>query len=128
MAVLAAAVTVTVPLLLPEVGDIFAQSPLQLTVQLILDVTVNVSASPAAAKLSGSNEMDKAGVGAAACVTLTVRAVTPVPLTVIVAVRGVVAVLEVVVTVIVPLLLPEVGVMVAQAASLFTVQLVLDVI
>ena len=65
---------------------------------------------------------------AAACVTLMVCVVTPIPLTVIVAVRGVVAILAVVVTVTVPLLLPEVEVTVAQVASLLTVQSVLDVI
>ena len=55
-----------------------------------------------------------------ACETITVRDVTPEPLTVIVAVREVAAVLAVTVTV--PLLLPVVGATVAHVWSTATVQ------
>ena len=64
----------------------------------------------------------------AACVTLIVCGATPVPLMVIVPVSGFVVVFAAAVTVIVSLLLPDVGVMVSQVASpRLTVQSVLDV-
>ena len=49
---LVAAVTVITPSLLPEAGDIVIQLTSLLTVQLILDVIVNVFTSRSAVKLS----------------------------------------------------------------------------
>ena len=127
--VLAAAVTVIVPLLLPDAGDTVSQDALPLsTVQFVLEVILNVFCSPSKTKLSEDSETVKVGVEVPAiCMTLSVFAVTPVPLTVIVAVRWLVVVLAAAVTAIVALLLPDAGDTVSQAASpLSTVQFVLD--
>ena len=122
--VLAAAVKVTVPSPLPEAGDTVNHTALLLTVQLVLDVTVHVFCSPPAIKLNDDGETIRVG---AACVTLMVCEVTPVPLTVTVAVRWLAVVLAAAVKVTVPSPLPEAGAIVSHAALLLTVQLVLDV-
>ena len=81
-----------------------------------------------AAKLIALVETVKVAV-AACCITFMVRAVTPVPLTVMIATRAVVLVLAATVTDIVPLFEPEVGEMVSHSgALLLTVQFVLEVI
>jgi hypothetical protein len=84
-AVLAAAVMVIVALLEPVVVDSVSQeaSPL-LTVQLVLEVMVNVRGSPADEKFSDVVEMVR--VAEPVCVTVMFRMILP-PLMVIVAVR-----------------------------------------
>ena len=93
--VLAAAVTVTVPLLLPEAGDIVAHESLLLTVQSVLAVIINDCCPPDAVKLSSVGSTVSVGIGvevAPSCVMVTVCDATPVPLTVTVAVRWLVPV------------------------------------
>jgi uncharacterized protein involved in cysteine biosynthesis len=86
VAVFAAAVTVIVSSLLPDVAETVSHVSLLLIVQLVVDVIANDFCSPAAIKESADSDKVSVGV-AAACVTLTDCAVTPVPLTVTVAVR-----------------------------------------
>ena len=84
----AAVVTVTVPFSLPEPGETVAHVSLLLTVQSVLEVIANDFCSPAPTKLSDDGDTYNVGV-TPACVTLIVSFATPVPLTVIVAVRGI---------------------------------------
>jgi hypothetical protein len=69
--VLASAATVTVPLLLPDAGVMVNHATLALTVQFVLDVTVNVFSSPAAAKSRVGVDMERAGVGVVEPSTVT---------------------------------------------------------
>jgi hypothetical protein len=127
--VFAVAVTVTEPLLLPDDAESVAQEAELLAVQLMLDVTVTVDVPPEAAMLAVDGETVKVGVGEdvpAACVTVTVCDVTPLPLNVIVAVRAA-PVFAAAVMVTEPLLLPDDAESVAQEAELLAVQLILDV-
>ena len=127
--VLAAAVTVTVPLSAPPVGETISQPASLPTVQFVLEATVKIFCSPTSEKSRILVETVKVNVSAtvACCVTLTVRDVTPVPLMVMVAVRDDTPVLAAATTVTVPLSEPEAGVMVSHDALLPTVQLTLDV-
>ena len=124
---LAAAVRVTVPLFKPEDGVTVSQVRLLLTDQLVFDVTLNVLFSPTATKFSADS--DKLKVAATpACVIAMVCGVNPVPLTVIVAVRGNADGLASAVTVIVPVFVPDDAERVSHVAvPLLTVQFVLDV-
>ena len=124
---LTVAVTVTVPSLLPDEGATVSHVSLLTTSQYVSDVTSNVFCSPEATKLIEVSETVNVGVKvAAACVTDIVCEDTPVPLTVMVAVRSVVVSLAVAVTVTVASLLPEEGVTVSQVALLPTFQFVFD--
>ena len=122
-----AAVTVIVSLSFPEAGEIVSHEALLLTAHSVLEETTNVFCSTESAKLSEVGEMDKTGAPAS-CVTLIVCAVTPAPLTVMVAVRFDVVVFCAAVTVIVSLSKPEAGEIVSHDALLETVQSVLEVI
>jgi hypothetical protein len=127
--VFAAAVTVAVPLALPEDGDTVAQEASELTaVQYMPDVTVTVPVPPEAAKsnVAGETVREAAGVSAA-CVTLTVRSMPPSPVKVIVAVRVAPLLLAAAAMVVTPLATPEAGETVAQASELLAVQLTSDV-
>jgi len=122
--ILAVTVTVTVPLLLPVAGATVAHVWLLATVQPVtFDVTLNVCEPAALEKVSAEVETLSVDAGVApSCVMVTVRAVTPGPLTVIVAVRDAAPVLAVTVTVTVPLLFPVAGETVAHVWLLATVQ------
>ena len=122
------AVTVTVPLLLPEAGETVSQCSL-LTVQLVLEMMSNEVCSPVAVKLREVVDTDKSGGGiVASCVTLMVCfSAELLQLTVMVAVRSLVVGLAAAMTVIVPSLLPEVWDIASHdEALLLTFQLVLD--
>ena len=126
-ALLAAAVTVMVALFEPEdcesVSHVY--DPL-LTVQFVLEVTVNVFDSPDSAKFSEVADTDRVGVALPDCVMSRVFVIPP-PLTVMVAVLELVPVLATAVTVTVALPLPEDGDTVSQVADpLTTVQFVFD--
>ena len=123
---LAAAVNVTVPLLAPVAGETVNQVSLLPTVQFVLEVMLNDCCPETEEKLSAFGDTVSVGV-APACVTLMVCAVTPVPLTVIVAVRCVVPVLAAAVTVTVPLFVPVDGETVSHVSLLPTVQFVFEV-
>jgi hypothetical protein len=124
--VFAAAVTETVPSLLPEDGETVAHVSELPAVQLTLDVTAMFSEPPPADMLSVGDETVRFGEGVPApCDTLTV-CVMPPPVNVIVAVRAA-PVFAATVTVTAPSLLPEDGLTVAQDAELLAVQLTLDV-
>ena len=119
------AVTVTVPLFVPEVGETVSQEaePL-LTVQLVLEETVKVFCSPENKKL---NEDDDKVNSFSPCVMLMSRDIPP-PLTVMVASRLVSDELLVDVTVIVPLFEPEEEESVNQVAPFrVMLQLMLEV-
>ena len=89
---------------------------------------LKVSCWLAEIKLSVVADNIKLGLAALPdCVTLMVCTVTPVPLTVIVAVRCVVPVLAAAVTVTVPLFVPEDGETVSHVSLLPTVQFVFEV-
>jgi len=123
------AVTVTIPLLEPDSGDTVSHvAALLLTVQLILEATVNVFCSPDARNSRDVSDTVKTGA-TPICVTLMVCELTPCTLllTVMVAVREAVIVLAVAVTVIMPLFVPEEDDTVSQdEASLPTVHLSLE--
>ena len=124
VAVLASAITVMVSLFEPEVGSSVSHvaEPLS-TVQLVLEVIINVLFSPPAAKFMEA--VDRVKVEAPACVTAMVCEFAP-ALTVIVPVRCP-DVLAEALTVNVPEVVPEVGVSVSHVAEpLSTVQLVLE--
>ena len=96
-----------------------------LTVQLILEVTVNVFGASVAVKLNAFGDTSRVGL-TPDCATLTVRGCKPGLLTDTEAVRCSVPVLAVAVTESVPLLAPDDGEIASQSAFLLTVQLVLE--
>ena len=105
---LAVAVTVNVPLLLPLAGETVSHEvALLLAVHETFDVTATVN-EPAVAATFWLDLSSVRNAPAASCVTATVRERPP-PVTVIVPERDEVAVLAVAVTVNVPLLLPLAG-------------------
>ena len=118
-------VAVSVALLFPLVGLTVNQAASSLTVQLTLDVTLNV-VLPNALVTGWSGGVTVNTGGGASCVTVTVL-VIPSPVTVIVPVLELVVVFSVYVAVSVSLLLPLAGLTVNQAASSLTVQLTFDV-
>jgi hypothetical protein len=123
--VLAAAVTETVPLLLPEAGETVIHESDLVTDQFVLDVTEILFDSPDEVKLMLAGDMVSVAAGAAACETETV-CVLPSPVRVTVPVRAL-PVLAAAVTETVPLLLPEVGETVIHESDLETDQFELDV-
>ena len=128
--VLADAVTVTAPLFVPEAGETVSHAgALLFTVQLVLEVIINVFCWLSDVKLIELVEIiNSVLVELPDCKTVMVCAVTPVALTVMVAVRAVAAVLAEAVTVTVALFVPEAGETVSHVgALLLTVQSVLDV-
>jgi hypothetical protein len=116
-------VTLIEPLLLPEAGETVIQDASSLAVQLTLEVTVTdrVAAADVKSSVAGETVSALAGGVAAACVMATVRVMPP-PITVRVAVRGLVAAFASAVTLTVPSLLPESGETVIQDASSLAVQ------
>ena len=109
----------------PETGETVSQDEeLLLTVQLVLEVMANVFCSLKDEKL---NELTDTVKMIPSCVTVIVCCVTPVPLTVRVAVRWDAVELMIAVTVMVPLFEPELGKTFSQDELLIAVQLVLDV-
>ena len=123
----ASAVTVMVLLFDPEEdGENLSQLTLLFTFQFVVEVILKVFSSEEAVKLI--EEGETVNVGAPACVTLMVFVVTPVPFTVIVAVREEALVLAVAVAVISLLLEPEDCDTVSQELLLVTVHCVLDTI
>lgn len=111
------------PLLLPEVGEVVNHTALEETVQFTLEVRVMVTLP--------ANGLTGLVVGVtvrfgAAWLTVTVR-VRPPPLNVRIPVLVAAPVFPVKLAVTVPLLLPEVGVAVSQAALELTVQAMLEV-
>ena len=123
--VLAATVTVIVPLFDPATGETVNHGELLRASQFVLDSIVNVMDSPEGEKLI--EVRDKVKYSAVpSCVTLMVCVRSP-ALTVMVAFRSIAEGLAVALTVTVPLLEPEDGKTVSQDVSLLlTVQLVLD--
>jgi hypothetical protein len=119
---LAAALTLTVPSPEPEAGETVNQVALLRTVQLVLELTENVSSSPPDTKKS---EFEDTLKGPLDCVTLIFALKLP-PLMVMVAVRSHAEELAAALTLTVPLPLPEAGETVNQLASLLTVQLALN--
>jgi hypothetical protein len=129
LAVFTAAVKVSAPLLLPEVGETVNQLWFDAAVQAVFDVTVTEAVLPAGAAMF-TLLLETASVYvilAAACVTVIVTGVTPVPETVTVAWRVVLAVFTAAVKVSVPLLLPDAGETVSQLWFDAAVQAVFDV-
>ena len=112
--VLAVALTVTVPLFAPEVGETVNHVGASFaTVQLVFEVMLNDCCPASDVKLSEVVDSAKDGK-VPSCVTLMVCVITPVASTVIVAVRCVMSVFSVAVTVSVPLFAPVAGETVSQ--------------
>lgn len=130
---LLAVVTVIVPLLAPEIVSEpvpeeanVSHETLEVTFHVVLEVIATCFCSLAPAKLSDEGDTDKLYDGAPACVTEMVLSDTPVPPTVIVAVRFDVDVLAATVAVNDFLPEPDVEDTVSQDELLRTVQEVLD--
>lgn len=122
--VFASNLTVTVPLFDPEEGVAVIQETLLLTSQLMLEVILNVLSEEAAlARINTDADTVKTPTGD--CVTVMFRSIPP-PLTVIVALRSVVAVFAWVSTITVPLFEPEEGDIVAHDSLLFTTHAMFD--
>ena len=119
--VFAAAVMVNEPLLLPLAGERVSHAALLVTLQDTLELTVMVLEPPPVAKLWVSGETVSDAGTAPSCVTLMVLVISP-PVTVTVALRGVVAVFAAAVMVNVLLLLPLVREVVSHVASSDIVQ------
>jgi hypothetical protein len=122
------AVTVIVPLFVPETGETLSQLPSSVIFQIVFDVMLNVPLVPEAApRETLVGDTFKYVVGS--CVTVTVLLATPVPAIVTVADLELVPVFaEVAVTVIVPLFEPETGETLSQLPSSVILQVVLEVI
>jgi hypothetical protein len=121
------AVTVIVPLFVPDTGDSLSHVALSVMVHVVFDVILKVPVDPEAGSiviLVG----DTFKYSAAACVTVTVLLVTPEPAIVTVADLELVPVFaEVAVQVIVPLFDPLTGETVSQLALSVILQVVLEV-
>lgn len=118
---------VNVPFSVPFVGETLNHESEELTaVQFTLDVTFTVLESASLSNSRDEVRMTNSGLGF--CVTLIVSDVTPVPLTVIVAVRSVVLSFFAAVTVISLSLLPEVGEIDSHEFWPLIVQFVLELI
>jgi hypothetical protein len=117
--------TVTVPLLDPELGERLSQATVSLTVQETLEVMEKLRVPPVSLAVRDCGETLKTGA-APLWVTDTVLEVTPVPDTVIVALRLLVEELGVAVTAMLALPEPEGVLTLSQSAISVTVQLTPD--
>ena len=124
--VLEAGLTVTVPSPEPDIGATDNHVALKLTVQLMLEATVNVFGESVAAKINAFVDTCNTGV-IPACVMLTVRGVRPSLVMERELVRCSTLVLAAAVTMRTPLLAPDIGFVDSQDELLPTVQLVLAV-
>ena len=112
--VLAVALIVTEPLFAPEDGETVNHVGASCAiVQFVLEVILNDCCPASDVKLSEVVDSAKDGK-VPSCVTLMVCVITPVPMTVIIAVRCVMSVFSVAVTVSVPLFAPVAGETVSQ--------------
>lgn len=122
---LAETVTFTVPLFEPEAGEILSQVEDSLTVQDVLEVMEKLRVPPVSLAVRDCGETLKTGA-TALWVTDTVLEATPVPDTVIVALRSVVKGLGVAVTAMLALPEPEGVLTLSQSAASVTAQLTPD--